>query len=534
MSRGIRNNQIKNLSEDDIVSCFNSAYKQMMKYKSKRGINISNEINYKGLNNNDKHCISIEYNKIKKHYDMYFSKHFIRNQKENVILCFERYMLVTNENPRDNNLFKKYNEIKNEMKKLPFETHLDRTYADHFLNTDVNFSNALICDQCKQIFYCDENDKALYESKLYRCECGGNLSSIINNVKQISSERLNDYRTKKTDGSDEYFDNEYHSELSFDKEYFLIRMNIEDDDEFEENYEEFNEFIKNKKKVTISQMKEMIIEHVQQKNVMMLNMLNYAFKVVYSKAYKTLKSAIRIFLLDNAKPIFGSIDVQKERNKIVNKCTGKCINIHNKNKVSLNREDYKCSDENFELIKSFIKSAKKNISNQQMIPMMTKLSIDENVEVLNILNEMYSDVYCSSFKYIRQKYRKFVLENCKPIDASFDEQKAWSTIKIKKEKCVAVKRQVKIIKKDVVINREDYKCSDETFKLMEEFITNNSRRKITRHQILPELKRISENGNMEEYLHMLTEHYHDMTIGSLRYCKKKHREYLCKVLNVTL
>jgi hypothetical protein len=25
-------------------------------------------------------------------------------------------MLVTNENPRDNNLFKKYNEIKNEMK----------------------------------------------------------------------------------------------------------------------------------------------------------------------------------------------------------------------------------------------------------------------------------------------------------------------------------------------------------------------------------------------------------------------------------
>ena len=108
----------------EIEMLFQAAMNEIKKYIKENSLDCSTKIIFDGFIDDLYSPIYLAYQKSKATFIVRFSSHYFNNDNAKIMNMFIRYIATTNKN----NTFKQLDEVKLELKKLPFNTHYDVTF----------------------------------------------------------------------------------------------------------------------------------------------------------------------------------------------------------------------------------------------------------------------------------------------------------------------------------------------------------------------------------------------------------------------
>ncbi len=170
------------LTMTDLKHAFANALTKVKGYINTHNLICSTDVMFEGLSDNDRQAVEMWYTGLERKFHVTFSKHYLDNKREKAEKMFFRYIAISN----PDGTFKTYTQVKDELRKLPFETHYDVTYQNDYLVSDITKPfTGVVCENCHRAFPYDPDDKIFKNISKYMCECGGALSAVINGTKQI-------------------------------------------------------------------------------------------------------------------------------------------------------------------------------------------------------------------------------------------------------------------------------------------------------------------------------------------------------------
>ncbi len=170
------------LTMTDLKHAFANALTKVKGYINTHNLICSTDVEFEGLSDNEKMAVEMWYTGLERKFHVKFSKHYLDNKREKAEKMFFRYIAISN----PDGTFKTYTQVKDELRKLPFETHYDVTYQNDYLVSDITKPfTGVVCENCHRAFPYDPGDKIFDNISRYMCECGGALSAVINGAKQV-------------------------------------------------------------------------------------------------------------------------------------------------------------------------------------------------------------------------------------------------------------------------------------------------------------------------------------------------------------
>ena len=316
------------MKPEKINALFTEALCSVTNYIHDFNVSCSKNILFVGFNENESLPLQLWYNKSVDSFCISFSVYYMKNPIKKIRKYFIRSIISTN----TDGTFKSFNEILTELKKIDGEYLESTLMNDYLASNSKNKKNPnVICKSCKKSFLV--SDDMFNDINNYICDCGGELVDI-NNYEPT-------YFAKKNYISGKYRYNVRTINIDSYTDDFFVTIPHTDND-----LDEFILFLQGKTKLTKALLLPELIRIIDSKEENLLKMYNYAFPSVYKSCYNSLT------------------DEQKE---YVNNTSP--IAVKKKNTKQLNRKDFPCTDEEFEVIVGY--NENKHCS-RNMRPLLTQ------------------------------------------------------------------------------------------------------------------------------------------------------------------
>lgn len=352
-------------------------------------INCSDNVIFGGCTDDSTNPVQLAFNKSRNVFILFFSNHYLMNSQDKILKLFVRYIITTNKN----GTFKNRKETKKELKKFT-DTHYEACYMNNFLKCDETISDTIFCRKCKRTYKYPINHPIFQHLENYRCECGGELTKLIN-TGTFDSAKANVYFSNNfKENVKPGVDTSKYPDSFFEK----IQHSVED-------YERFVAFIKNKKRISRLKLIGEIQEVIDNENYNMLNMYNFAFPKMYDTVFNYIKAEYRNVMKVKCPPSF--IKEESKSKKVIVK-------------EELNRTDFNCTDEDFSTIKNF-NNGKHNL--KCLNPYIINAIENDKVNILKALQKIDNEDFQKSVRYLKKKQKTYLIEHGMVVndDASFNQ-----------------------------------------------------------------------------------------------------------------
>ena len=265
---------VPSLTAADLLRAFNTAMVKVKGYIGSHDLNCSTDVVFDGLSENTHFAVDMWFTGEDGKFHLEFSKHYLGNKREKIEKLFFRYIVTSNLD----GTFKNYTQVKDELRKLPFETHYDVTYQNDYLNTDITTPfNGVICDKCHRAFRYDPGARIFSHLNRFMCVCGGSLTAIINGVKQVSANSVERYTVCDPKQLDKLRSVDFTPLKGFSAEVQLTIRNA----------------INTAGRLNTRIMRSLILTAVNNGSAELLRALDAAFTTVYTHTYSKLSTDLR-------------------------------------------------------------------------------------------------------------------------------------------------------------------------------------------------------------------------------------------------
>jgi hypothetical protein len=353
------------VKSDKIYALFADAMCSAATYIHDFNVNCSQSILFVGFNENETTPLQIWYNTKGNTFCMSFSVYYMQNPTKKIKNYFIRYIIGTN----SDGTFKNFNEILAELKKINGE-YFTSTLSSNYLTSSskVKKKPNVICRTCRKTFAVTEEMGNNISD--YICDCGGELTKLDTYEPSAFAKESylsGKYKSKsKSINVDEYTD-----------EFFITIPHSEQD------LDDFIAFLQNKTRLTktvlISELEKIIDNN--RKNL--LAMYNFAFPSIYQSAYASMKVTYKDYINKHS-PI---------------------VEVKTKDIPQLNREDFNCTDSEFEQLQQYNKGRK---CSKAMRPLLTEAINNNNrtfIESLIVVDQKS----CKALqRYLKLSDRKYL------------------------------------------------------------------------------------------------------------------------------
>ena len=409
----------------EVEVLFNIALKQIKEYIHEYHLICSDKILFGGFIENVYEPITLIFKKSQDTFIIYFSSHFLNNDNEKILNTFIRYIVTTN--PDGGPLFKHYLEIREELKKLPFDTHYDVSFRNNYLSSDTEVLNGVICESCLRVYKCDPESDLFKNVQHYKCQCGphGKLSLIIDGKKQIDPKRMEFYGVKASLPTLEDINAaKKKREL---KQKAMQNLFSEEDfnaDIFDpQGLEELNTIIMNNPK-NIN--RKSIMEYLQTNihNEKKIAMLLVAFPNQYINAYRYCGIDNQLIIVNNPllHPQHPDWNVEVERQRLKDKQRYQLSRSNKPSDIESILKDYDISDTTRKNLLAALETKGKKISRIKVGEYMEIAVNAHDKDFLDILNRHYPEIYLESIKHIHKPIRKIIYTQYPPQSPNFTEE----------------------------------------------------------------------------------------------------------------
>jgi len=282
------------LTMTDLKHAFANAMTKVKGYINTHRLICSTDVVFEGLSDNDKFAVEMWYTGKEHTFHVTFSRHYLNNKREKAEKMFFRY--ITTSNP--DGTFKNYTQVKDELRKLPFETHYDVTYQNDYLVTDVTEPfNGVVCEKCHRSFRYEPGAKIFDNVSRFMCTCGGSLVAVINGVKQVHANTEDRYTTCDPHQLDNFRNVDFSPLADFSKE---VQAKV-------------NAAVLETGKLNAKTIRPLVTAAVADGDVEMLKAIDATFPVLYAHIYRKLQPDVRKKLCMLALP--SNSDVLRDETK---------------------------------------------------------------------------------------------------------------------------------------------------------------------------------------------------------------------------
>lgn len=404
----------------EIEMLFRAAMNKVQEHIKESNLDCSTNIVFGGFIDDLYMPVNLVYSKSKKSFIIRFSSHYIHNENTKIYNTFIRYIIATNKN----NTFKSLPEIKQEMKKLPFDTHYDVAFRNNYLMSDFPVSNGVICESCLRIYKVPTDSDMFQHVEKYKCQCspeGGKLALIINGKKQMDPEKMKLYEDPTLEDVDKAKkERELHQQA-------LASMLTEDDfdlDTFsEEGLEIVNKLIAdNPKGINRKPINDAIAKHIDEPEI--LAMLAQAFPHQYYNAYRYsgFDNQQKIVANPITHPRWEDWDLEAEQKRIDDKIKSlqrQAIKPHNVEEIIAGFDVQEITKKN---LLAALENKGKKISRMKVAEYVENAITAKDDDFINIMNDHFPEIYLESFKHIHKSTRLYLYEHFPPKSENFTEE----------------------------------------------------------------------------------------------------------------
>lgn len=404
----------------EIEMLFHVAMNEIKKYIKENSLDCSTKIIFDGFIDDLYSPIYLAYQKSKAKFIIRFSSHYFNNDNTKIMNMFIRYIATTNKN----NTFKQLDEVKLELKKLPFNTHYDVTFRNNYLESDAEVLNGVICESCLRVYKCDVNDDLFKNVQNYKCQCtqdGGKLSLIINGKKQLDGQRAIYYKnlslgdvTKITKARElkKLVDTKKMEEKDFDKAFFS-----------KEGLDVVNKIIaQNPKGINRKHVGVEVEKHLKDEKI--LHMLSHAFPHQYYNAFRYGGFEVQKYILEhpNTHPCYKTWNLKLEKNRISEKekyMQRKSVKYENAADIIKEMDLPETTKKN---LLAVVETNGKKISRMRTAEYLEIAVSNNDIDFINVMNNHLPEVYLDAFKHLHKAQRDYLLKNYPPISENFTEE----------------------------------------------------------------------------------------------------------------
>ena len=404
----------------EIEMLFYVAMNKINTHIKESNLNCSTNIMFGGFIDELYEPVRLIYKKSQNIFIIYFSSHFMHNDNDKILNVIIRYIITTNKN----NTFKTIPEIREEMKKLPFDTHYDVAFRNNYLVSDSPVTNGVICESCLRIYHCSTDSDMFKHVENYKCQCspdGGKLALIINGKKQMDPKKMDFYKNLNLDDV---------NKAKKERELYqkaLEQMLTEDDFEIDTFNEECLEIInkiieENPKGVNRKPINEFIDKYVDNQDYMA--MIAQAFPHQYYNAYRYSGYENQQKIINNPimHPRWKEWDLETEKQRVEGKIkyaerqAAKPQNIEE----IINKLDIKESTK--KNLSAALENKGKKISRMKVAEYIEQAIATKDEEFINVMNDNFSEIYLESFKHMHKSARYYLYNNFTPKSENFNEE----------------------------------------------------------------------------------------------------------------
>lgn len=365
------------LTQSEIISCFENARAEIFNFKAMYGVKCSTNIIFCSFTQHEDSPITIWYNDDSKMFGINFSSKFTHNSAKKITKLFIRHFLSTNEDGS----FKSWQETLLEGDKIAQANNNKREYqyldtlSNLYLKCDTELIPNAYCIKCKNKYCID-----LSEIDEVCCPCGGGLTVISDSEEKEENNVEEQYAQINYDKAKKQEEILINTDM-FTWEFFA-NLNIQESD-----FEEFHETIENLSSMRIRLLTSLIQEAVRKNNLTLAKMYKKAFPNVYDKCIKYL-----------GKKTYCAIEgIENKRKPRILKQTTPI--------VELNREDYKCTDEDFLILTNYAKGRK---SGRTMKILLKEAIQAKNEDLIACFKQADKETFEATLKYIGKKNLRYL------------------------------------------------------------------------------------------------------------------------------
>ena len=400
--------------DQEVVGCFNLAMKAIADYKKQYDFHCSDNIVFGGMIDDVMTPVSIGLDNEK--FILYFSSHYLENSETKIINTLIRFITATNEDLS----FKDNTQIRNELKKLPDDIHLESTFRNNYLACDEPIKDAVVCNECLRIYRCDRDSDLFQNFNTYRCDCGGTLSIIEDGKKKIDVIKSNFYqeisldnikKSKRERKQRESVEALLKTEDDFDPKFFSV-----------ETLEFINKcIVETKNRISRKTIEEYCNAHFNDKSAM--NMLNEAFPRAYYNIYKYSKLSQQKQLIEDpaTRPIYDGFDYESELQKLINKRKSKERLENRVDIYEMLKELPNINDATRQTLIVIFDCKNSKPSRIKVAEYIEEAISTKNDEFIEVINHRFPDIYIESIKYIHKPFRGYLYKHHIPVHESFNE-----------------------------------------------------------------------------------------------------------------
>jgi hypothetical protein len=360
----------KQLTQEEVMGAFTMARTTVATYIHDYGVKCATDVIFAGFGKEIALPVKIWYNTKNNLFCVEFSEHYMRNTSKKIQKLFIRYLVCAN----PNGTFKNQESTLKELKKIE-GVFFEDTFNSEFLTCDLDVKYNMTCVKCHKPFLVDENSDLFLNPHLYSCRCGGELRAVNapvskKNRSYYTNSMINGY-SKKTIVTD-----------VFDDEYFANIPHTHED------LSAFKNFVHDKTRITKKNLTVELerVANEQQKNL--LFMYNFAFPKQYYSATQSLKKQSMQYVMEYCEPTYSSNAKKKTTTT-----------------VSLNRADYSCSNENFEIIQNYVAG---RLSSRAIKPLIINAVQKQDVDMVRALYKCDKVHFEKTIRYLKKNERKFI------------------------------------------------------------------------------------------------------------------------------
>lgn len=414
--------QAKNNEErcEEIKMLFYAALNKVKEYTNEFDLDCSTNVEFGGFIDELYTPVSLVFVKSKNMFIIYFSSHFTNNSNDKIMNMFIRYIITTNKD----NTFKVVNEVKEEMKKLPFETHHDVAFRNNYLISDSPVTNGVICESCLRIYRCSVDSDLFKHPENYRCQCsptGGKLALIINGKKQMDPKKMDFYQTLTLDDVNKVKkERETRQKISAA---LLTEDNFDLDTFDEDALKEINKIIAdNPRGVNRKHVGEFVDTYIDKPEY--LSMAAQAFPHQYYNAYRYAGYDKQKIIFENpiTHPRWEDWNYETEKQRIETKTK----NVKRQAAKPQNVEEVINSLNVNETTRMNLLAATENkgkkISRMKVAEYIESSIATGDKDFLEALNDNFPDIYLEAFKHLHGVSRGYLYKNFAPKSSKFNEE----------------------------------------------------------------------------------------------------------------